>query len=406
MPQPFQITSILVFLPIFCCIQLFLVFRCIGISSHRKKVFWLVLIYTIIFRATESWLAMMPAFDTSISVQLTHSLVHAFNTFILLTIIAVYGNGYFPRNFVAVSFYYDILTSLPCTPAAILTEVLGARFLPPDPGEYTDYPAGCIIMLAVWLSALLTIMAVYYLFRKKLNWLFSKIPDGICLAYFLLSFLAYVLRQTFLLTRSEYVTIHGTTGSYINTYLLDFSYGLLIIILLLILLLARTAFYRRQLQRIQHLESGMLLDYYRNVSTLHGSIRSLRHDLSNHLSIPEEGYRKSLQGICDHIDLQIRQQLSWQSIQAEQLSAREKYEIHQYLQRILRRHRLPPEALCITSAENGLAITIDTSGCRPLHPLLLRCSSFYRMLQIILKQHNGSVTWKKGDHSCTLQLHF
>ena len=36
----------------------------------------------------------------------------------------------------------------------------------------------------------------------------------------------------------------------------------------------------------------------------------------------------------------------------------------------------------------------------------LRCSSFYRMLQIILKQHNGSVTWKKGDHSCILQLHF
>ena len=32
----------------------------------------------------------------------------------------------------------------------------------------------------------------------------------------------------------------------------------------------------------------MLLDYYQNVSMLHGSIRSLRHDLSNHLAVPEE----------------------------------------------------------------------------------------------------------------------
>ena len=43
----YQMILLLGTLPIFCCIQLFLVFKCIGVSSHRKKVFWLIIIYTI-----------------------------------------------------------------------------------------------------------------------------------------------------------------------------------------------------------------------------------------------------------------------------------------------------------------------------------------------------------------------
>ena len=35
----YQMILLLGTLPIFCCIQLFLVFKCIGVSSHRKKGF-------------------------------------------------------------------------------------------------------------------------------------------------------------------------------------------------------------------------------------------------------------------------------------------------------------------------------------------------------------------------------
>ncbi|MFQ7728258.1 MAG: hypothetical protein ACLRK8_02065, partial [Clostridia bacterium] len=201
----YQMILLLGTLPIFCCIQLFLVFKCIGVSSHRKKVFWLIIIYTIIFKAVEIGLELVPEYHTTLTIQITHSLVHAFNTFILLTIIGIYGEGYFPRNFIKTTFYYDFLSTLPCTPTAILTKWLGDRFLPPNPGEYCNYPAGCIILLALWMSFLLTIMAVYYLFRKKLNWLFSKIPDWICLAYFLLSFVAYVSRLFILLSSNNYM---------------------------------------------------------------------------------------------------------------------------------------------------------------------------------------------------------
>ena len=105
----YQMILLLGTLPIFCCIQLFLVFKCIGVSSHRKKVFWLIIIYTIIFKAVEIGLELVPEYHTTLTIQITHSLVHAFNTFILLTIIGIYGEGYFPRNFIKTTFYYDFL---------------------------------------------------------------------------------------------------------------------------------------------------------------------------------------------------------------------------------------------------------------------------------------------------------
>ena len=136
----------------------------------------------------------------------------------------------------------------------------------------------------------------------------------------------------------------------------------------------------------------MLLDYYQNVSMLHGSIRSLRHDLSNHLAVPEEGYRESLLRICKEIDGQIHRQLAWQTLDVPQLSSREKYEIYQYVQQLLQKKKLPTEALCITTEENQVSLAIDTTGRRSLHPALLRSSSFFRMLVTILKQHNGTAT--------------
>ena len=396
MLHTYQLIMLLVFLVIFCCVQLFLVFKCIGISSNQKKVFWLLITYTIVFKTVESYLELLPEFNASLALQTTHSLVHAINTFILLTIIGVYTDGYFPRNFVITSFYYDFLTSLPFTPAAIVTKVLGDRFLPPDPGEFSGYPAGCMILLASWFSAFLTIVGVYYAFGKKLRWLFEKIPDKICLLYFLLSFGVYVLRQVMLLSSNEYALNNSTTAQFINSYIQDFSYGLLGILLVIIILLIRLTYLRTQLKRFQRLESTMLLDYYQNVSMLHGSIRSLRHDLSNHLSVPESSYRDSLLTICDRIDHQIHSQLFWQSIKTDALSSREKYEIFRYLQNILQKKKLPPEALCITETEDTLHFTIRSP--KRLSLLILKHQAMFKLTNQIAKTHGGSASWTKDTN--------
>ena len=358
-----------IYIPMYVFLQLFVCLKCVGITTNKKRAFGIILIATLVLEIIKCWLQAQPGYADTLLLQALYSIVHALSTFIILTVIGIYGEGYLPRNFIKTTFYYDFLTTLPCTPTAFLTKWLGDLFLPPNPGEYCNYPAGCIILLGLWMSFLLTIMAVYYLFGKKLNWLFSRIPDWICLAYFLLSFIAYVVRQVILLSNNNYLVNRGTDANFWHNYVWDFSY-------------ARAAFHRKQLQRI------------------------LRHDLSNHLAVPEEGYRQSLMGICNEIDGQIHRQLAWQTLDVPQLSSREKYEIYQYVQQLLQKKKLPPDALCITTGENQLSPAIDTTGRRSMHPALLRSSSFFRMLQTILRQHNGTATWQKGENSCTLHLHF
>lgn len=138
----------------------------------------------------------------------------------------------------------------------------------------------------------------------------------------------------------------------------------------------------------------MLLDYYNNVSSLHSSIRSMRHDLSNHLAalsfmrmgenaagpdrqtlmstsgvageseetggctppvIPgdsndsRDAYRRSLLDACSEIDRQIAAQTAWSQIDTDTLSSREKYEIHHYVTTVMQKHQIPASALCITT---------------------------------------------------------
>lgn len=146
----------------------------------------------------------------------------------------------------------------------------------------------------------------------------------------------------------------------------------------------------------------MLLDYYQNVSVLHGSIRSLRHDLSNHLAIPEGSYRDSLLTICDQIDSQIHSQLFWQSIKTEALSSREKYEIFRYLQLILQSAKLPPEALCITEEHGSIRFTI--SAAKGLRLARLKNRPLFLLLKRIAVSHGARAAWKKAEHGFTLQF--
>ena len=261
-----------------------------------------------------------------------------------------------------------------------------------------------LLWILAWAYTAAAIALSIVLFRKPLNRLISKIPENLCLLLMGITFLIYIGRVfVMFIYRGQFFLFDN---QYSRDTLFNADVILVILLLITLYLLITVTRQKYQLQRIQRLESDMQLRYYQNVSMLHGSIRSLRHDLSNHLAVPEEGYQESLLRICKEIDGQIHRQLSWQTLNVPQLSSREKYEIYQYMQQLLQKKKLPPERLCITSEENQLSLAIDTTGRRSLHPALLRSSSFFRMLQTILKQHNGTATWQKGENSCTLHLHF
>lgn len=409
-----QASSVILRAMIFTCIQLFFVFKCVGVKEHRKFCFWLIVIYTMIFDSANYTIEILPLYQTSSMLQAAHMMIHAVNTFILFTIVGVFGNGYLPRNYLLAEIYYDLLSTVPIMPMFIVAELLQRRFLPPGTEIYTDYPAGCVISVICMFIGLLQVPAFYYLFGKKVNDLLRRIPDNVCLFIFLASFVGFVTKQILLLKTNKYYIDNPVTLSYFKTATFDCNCALILSTVIVIILLVFTAFQSRRLQYIQSLENRMLLDYYTNASSLHSGIRSLRHDLSNHLAAlsfmenaadpcrqalmstsggsdvcgasdvsdasgtgspvaaevsggvqppddPGAAYRASLLGICDSISAQMRRQTAWQQIETDRLSSREKYEIYHYIMTVMDKHRIPASALSISVGAYGSVTEIAFS---------------------------------------------
>ena len=238
------------------------------------------------------------------------------------------------------------------------------------------------------------------LFRKPLNRLLSKIPENLCLLLMGITFLIYIGKVIVMFIYQGQLFLFDKRCA--RDTLFNADVIMVILLLITLYLLITVARQKYQLQRIQHLEGDMQLRYYQNVSMLHGSIRSLRHDLSNHLAVPEGSYRDSLLTICDQIDSQIHSQLFWQSIKTEALSSREKYEIFRYLQLILQSAKLPPEALCITEEQSSIRFTI--SAAKGLRLARLKNRPLFLLLKRIAVSHGARTAWKKAEHGFTLQF--
>ena len=280
-----QASSLILRAMIYTCIQLFFVFKCVGVKEHRKLCFWLIVIYTMIFDSATTTIEILPLYQTSSMLQAAHLMIHAVNTFILFTIVGVFGNGYLPRNYLLAEIYYDFLSTVPIMPMFVITDLLQQRFLPPGATDrYIEYPAGCVISVICMLIGLLQEPVFYYLFGKKVNDLLRKIPDNVCLFLFLAAFVGFITKQVLLLKTNTYYINNPATLSYFRIATFDCNCALVLATVAVIILLVFTAFQNRRLQYIQSLENRMLLDYYTSVSSLHRSIRSLRHDLSNHLA--------------------------------------------------------------------------------------------------------------------------
>ncbi len=370
---------------------MFLFYGC-HVSQHKRKVFVILVIYTILFKGMDFLLNSPDPSAISTTTYWTYWAVHTLDTFILITLMAVYADGTLGRNWVKLLFYYDLVT----TGANMLIQnklvlFLTDHHLVESASLFSASQPKDLLWILAWAYAAAAIALIMVLFNKPLDRLISKIPENICLLLMGIAFLTYI-GKVFVM-----FIYRGQFFLFDNRYSRDtlFNADVILVILLLITLylLITVARQKRQLQRLQRLESGMQLGYYQNVSALHGSIRSLRHDLSNHLAVPEGSYRDSLLTICDQIDSQIHRQLSWQSIQTEALSAREKYEISRYLQNILQKKKLPPEALCINETEDALHVTIRSP--KRLSLLLLKHQAMFKLTKRIAKTHGGAASWTK-----------
>ena len=376
-------------------IQVMFLFYGCHVSQHKRKVFVILVVYTILFKGMDFLLNSPDPSALSTTTYWTYWALHTLDTFIIIALMAIYADGTLGRNWVKLLFYYDLVT----TGANMLIQnklvlFLTDHHLVESASLFSASQPKDLLWILAWAYAAAAIALIMVLFNKPLDRLISKIPENICLLLMGITFLIYI-GKVFVM-----FIYRGQFFLFDNRYSRDtlFNADVILVILLLITLylLITVARQKYQLQRIQRLESNMQLRYYQNVSMLHGSIRSLRHDLSNHLAIPEGGYRDSLLTICDRIDSQIHSQLSWQSIKTEALSSREKYEIFHYLQNILQKKKLPPEVLCIDETEDTLHFTIRSP--KRLSLLILKHQAMFKLTNQIAKTHGGSASWTKDTN--------
>ena len=376
-------------------IQVMFLFYGCHVSQHKKRVFVILVVYTILFKGMDFLLNSPDPSALSTTTYWTYWAVHTLDTFIIIALMAVYADGTLGRNWVKLFFYYDLVT----IGANMLIQNKLVLFLTDHHlvGSASLFSASQpkdLLWILAWAYAAAAIALIMVLFNKPLDRLISKIPESLCLLLMGITFLIYI-GKVFVM-----FIYRGQFFLFDNRYSRDtlFNADVILVILLLITLylLITVARQKYQLQRIQRLESDMQLRYYQNVSMLHGSIRSLRHDLSNHLAIPEGSYRDSLLTICDRIDHQIHSQLFWQSIKTEALSSREKYEIFRYLQNILQKKKLPPEVLCIDETEDALHFTIRSP--KRLSLLILKHQAMFKLTNQIAKTHGGSASWTKDTN--------
>ena len=376
-------------------IQVMFLFYGCHVSQHKRKVFVILVVYTILFKGMDFLLNSPDPSALSTTTYWTYWALHTLDTFIIIALMAIYADGTLGRNWVKLLFYYDLVT----TGANMLIQnklvlFLTDHHLVESASLFSASQPKDLLWILAWAYAAAAIALIMVLFNKPLDRLISKIPENICLLLMGITFLIYIGKVLVMFI------YRGQFFLFDNRYSRDtlFNADVILVILLLITLylLITVARQKYQLQRIQRLEGNMQLRYYQNVSMLHGSIRSLRHDLSNHLSVPESSYRDSLLTICDRIDHQIHSQLFWQSIKTDALSSREKYEIFRYLQNILQKKKLPPEALCITETEDTLHFTIRSP--KRLSLLILKHQAMFKLTNQIAKTHGGSASWTKDTN--------
>ena len=376
-------------------IQVMFLFYGCHVSQHKRKVFVILVVYTILFKGMDFLLNSPDPSALSTTTYWTYWAVHTLDTFIIIALMAVYADGTLGRNWVKLFFYYDLVT----TGANMLIQnklvlFLTDHHLVESASLFSASHPKDLLWILAWAYTAAAIALSIVLFRKPLNRLISKIPENLCLLLMGITFLIYIGRVfVMFIYRGQFFLFDNR---YSRDTLFNADVILVILLLITLYLLITVARQKYQLQRIQRLESDMQLRYYQNVSVLHGSIRSLRHDLSNHLSVPESSYRDSLLTICDRIDHQIHSQLFWQSIKTDALSSREKYEIFRYLQNILQKKKLPPEALCITETEDTLHFTIRSP--KRLSLLVLKHQAMFKLTNQIAKTHGGSASWTKDTN--------
>lgn len=174
-------------------IQVMFLFRGCHVSQHKCMAFIILVTYTIVFKGLDFLLQSPDPSAMPTTTYWTCWAVHTLDTFILIALMAVYADGALGRNWVKVFFYYDLVTVVTCLLGQNkLTLFLTDHQLVESASLYSAAQPGDLLWILLWLETVITITLAIIFLKKPLDWLISKIPEGICLFLMGLTFLTYI----------------------------------------------------------------------------------------------------------------------------------------------------------------------------------------------------------------------
>ena len=176
-------------------IQVMFLFYGCHVSQHKRKVFVILVVYTILFKGMDFLLNSPDPSALSTTTYWTYWAVHTLDTFIIIALMAVYADGTLGRNWVKLFFYYDLVT----TGANMLIQnklvlFLTDHHLVESASLFSASHPKDLLWILAWAYTAAAIALSIVLFRKPLNRLISKIPENLCLLLMGITFPIYIGR--------------------------------------------------------------------------------------------------------------------------------------------------------------------------------------------------------------------
>ena len=412
-----QILGFLVYVSGYTFIQVFLLMRLYNVPENRRKCAVIIIVSSVVFLVMEYYLGARAMENKDEISVLMYNICHMIYTFVTISVIGIYADGFLPRNFIKIFLYYDVLTTV--IYGLFIRNMMHVLF---EPQQLTasifametmdQYPillecAAEFILVAVIASAV----------NRYVDIFIGKIPDAACIAVFAAAFITYVFK--IIITVNNFSKINDIESRYENMSLESMvSYMVFIVILIgaISVTILNLAVNQRRYRKALYIEAALQQDYYRAVARVNRRVRELKHDLANHAAVisalrengagedaAANGYGRRLIGICDEISAEVSDQLEWRIVKSCNLSDRGRYEIFTYVSNICSQCRLDCESIRVVkgkkSSEGGSGalseIRIKAPAAR-LKRLFVRRNEWYHMMKMTVESSGGTLIWAKG----------
>lgn len=402
------------FWPVYCFVYILpyfvLAFYVFDIKKYRKQAAWLFIGCALLFGSIE-FLSYAPiATDFEIQNYWIHKIAHAMGTFVILGVFAYTTDEFFPRLFIKIDIYCDVVSTIAY---AIYVQIEKMIFNTFDIQATAPDLEGASKLVDIWLAVpyvwnVVCMVILYLVLGKKVDWLVKKIPDAICTIIFLGTFCGFIVSMaTFEQTIPGYDRAQGQWNSIVL-----FNKFFIVVGCIMILAIVMFAYNNRRYVSNMRLETSMQYEYYKNVAAVHNEVRSLRHDIANHINamsyasnVGEEHYEQRLIAKCEDIRNNLAAQRKWAELNSQILSKRELYELDQYVREVANKSVGNMDAGTFAVTDDGeyeyISVNIPTNKGKVF---ALKRNQTYSLIKMMIKQRGGSINWQKNSEELLLNI--